>query len=36
VTNNGNYPGGAVAVIKVERANTFGPKPAIVKTLIPY
>jgi manganese oxidase len=35
VTNAGVYPGGAVVVVRVDKQGTFGPKPNIVKTLIP-
>jgi manganese oxidase len=35
VTNNGSYPGGAVAVIRVDKAGTLGPQQAIPKLLIP-
>ena len=35
VTNNGSYPGGAVAVIRVDKAGTIGPKPSLQSLLIP-
>jgi hypothetical protein len=35
VTNNGTYPGGAVTVVRVDKANTFGPKPSLIQSKIP-
>jgi hypothetical protein len=35
VTNNGEYPGGAVAVIKLLRQGGTSPQPSIVKNMIP-
>jgi manganese oxidase len=35
VTNNGSYPGGAVALVRVDRAGTVGPKNPLPKLLIP-
>jgi plastocyanin len=35
VTNNGSYPGGAVTLVKVDKAGTYGSKDAIPKILIP-
>ncbi len=35
VTNNGDYPGGAVAVIKLLKQGSTTPTPSIVKNLIP-
>lgn len=35
VTNNGEYPGGAVTVVRVDKQNTFGPKKSLIQLLIP-
>jgi len=35
VTNNGNYPGGAVSVVRVDKKGTLGAQASIVRTLIP-